>query len=76
MEEMQNLFNVDIGVFILSFFIIAIALKQLIDLLIYFKKKFGIKTNAETDKTEILHYLYIASLFIFKTKVIQRTFNS
>ena len=53
MEEIQNLFDVDIGVFILSFFIIAVAIKQLLDLLIYFKKKFGIKTNTETDKEKL-----------------------
>ena len=53
MEEIQNLFDVDIGMFILSFFIVAVALKQLIDLFIYFKKKFGIKTNAETDKEKL-----------------------
>mgnify|MGYP006906614678 CR=1 FL=1 len=53
MEEIQNLFNVDIGIFILSFSIVVIALKQLIDLLIYFQKKFGINTNAKTDKEKL-----------------------
>ncbi len=58
MEEIQNLFNVDIGIFILSFSIVVIALKQLIDLLIYFQKKFGINTNAKTDKEKLESHIY------------------
>ena len=50
MDTLQNLLDMDIGLFILSLFIIAVALKEFIDLLVYYKKKFGIKTTVKTDK--------------------------
>jgi hypothetical protein len=53
MDTLQHLLDMDIGLFIFSFFIIAVALKEFIDLFVYFKKKFGIKTNAETDKEKL-----------------------
>lgn len=53
MDTLQNLLDMDIGLFILSLFIIAIALKEFIDLLVYFKKKFGIKTTVQTDKEKL-----------------------
>ena len=53
MDTLQNLLDMDIGLFILSLFIIAVALKEFIDLLVYFKKKFGIKTTVQTDKEKL-----------------------
>ena len=53
MDTLQHLLDMDIGLFIFSLFITAVALKEFIDLFGYFKKKFGIKTNAETDKEKL-----------------------
>ena len=50
MEEILNIFQINWVAFIVMFFAIAFAAKEIIDIVSYFKKKFRIKTGVEEDK--------------------------
>ena len=50
MEEIAGLTNINWIITILSLFAIAFAVKEIIEIVGYFKKKFKIKTGIETDK--------------------------
>ena len=50
METIENLTQVDYLLFVLWFFAILFGVKETIEILSYFKKKFRIKTGTEEDK--------------------------
>ena len=53
MEAIEQLTQIDYLILILGFFAILFALKEIIEILSYFKKKFRIKTGSEEDKESI-----------------------
>ena len=50
MDAIENLTQVDYLLFVLWFFAILFGVKEIIEILSYFKKKFRIKTGTEEDK--------------------------
>ena len=53
MDVIENLTQVDYLLFVLWFFAILFGVKEIIEILSYFKKKFRIKTGVEEDKQTI-----------------------
>ena len=53
MGAIEQLTQIDYLILILGFFAILFALKEIIEILSYFKKKFRIKTGSEEDKESI-----------------------
>lgn len=53
MSDIQELFNLDAAYIIFQFLIIVIAAKEILELLSYFRKKFGIKTNFDAEKEHL-----------------------
>ena len=53
MDAIEQLTQIDYLILILGFFAILFALKEIIEILSYFKKRFRIKTGSEEDKESI-----------------------
>lgn len=53
MQEIQNLAQIDYLLVILGFFAILFAVKEILEIFGYFKKKFRIKTGNEEDKETV-----------------------
>ena len=50
MNDIENLTKINYLLVILGFFAILFAIKEIIEIISYFKKKFRIKTGSEEDK--------------------------
>lgn len=53
MNAIENLTKIEYSTLIIGFFVILIAIKEIIELLSYFSKKFRIKLGFQTDKEEL-----------------------
>lgn len=53
MDELENVAQIDYVVVLLTFFSILFALKEIIEILSYFKKKFRISTGRDDDKNTL-----------------------
>ena len=50
MDSIQNLSRIDYSLIVFGFLAILFAIKEIIEIFAYFKKKFRIKTGADEDK--------------------------
>ena len=53
MDNIENLIRIDYLTVFLGIFVILFAMKELIELILYFKKRFRIKTGIDTEKETI-----------------------